>query len=220
MTLGTGEPAETVADGQVLVWDRFVRLFHWSLVATFFIAYFTEDEVLTLHVWAGYAAGGLIALRIVWGFIGSKHARFSDFLYGPGTVLRYARDLLAFRSKRYIGHSPAGGAMIVLLLIGLAATVWTGHELYEGESLAAGPGAVATAYATEDDEREEDREDERDDERDRERGGDNAWEDLHESLANLMLLLIVLHVGGVAVASLAHRENLVWSMITGLKRAP
>lgn len=216
MTLGAGKPAETVADGRVLVWDRFVRLFHWSLVATFFVAYVTEDEVLTLHVWAGYAVGGLVGLRVLWGFVGPKHARFTDFLYGPGTVLRYARDLLTFRSKRYLGHSPAGGAMIVLLLIGLAATVWTGHELYEGESLAAGPGAVATAYAADDDERE----DEREDERDRERGGDDVWEDLHESLADLMVLLIVLHVGGVAVASLAHGENLVRSMITGLKRAP
>ena len=84
---------------EVKVWDGFVRLFHWSLVIAFFVAYFTEpeDATLSVHVWAGYFVGGLIVLRVIWGFIGSRHARFSDFAFGPFRALAYlGPDLKAF----------------------------------------------------------------------------------------------------------------------------
>ena len=68
------------------VWDLFVRVFHWSVAAGFFIAYFTEDDFMLLHVWTGYLVGALVAMRIVWGFIGPKYARFYDFIYSPFTV--------------------------------------------------------------------------------------------------------------------------------------
>lgn len=212
-------------DRTVRVWDLFVRTFHWSLVVAFFIAYTTEDELLTPHVWAGYAVGGLLILRILWGFVGPKHARFSDFLYAPATVVAYLRDLIGFRAKRYLGHSPAGGAMVFALMIGLAATVWSGLEFYadaEGKGpLASASGLVAPAavspsagarlYLASSDEKE------RDDER--ETGGDSAWEDLHEALAHLTFLLVLAHLSGVALASFVHRENLVRAMISGRKRA-
>jgi Prokaryotic cytochrome b561 len=74
-----------------------VRVFHWSLVAGFIIAYFTEGDLLKVHVWAGYAVGLLIVARLLWGFIGGGHARFSDFIYDPVTTLHYLRDLVRFR---------------------------------------------------------------------------------------------------------------------------
>ncbi|MEZ5502881.1 MAG: cytochrome b/b6 domain-containing protein, partial [Halioglobus sp.] len=104
----------------VTVWDPIVRIGHWTLVIAFLTAYFTEDDLLTLHVWAGYVVGGIICFRLIWGLVGSRHARFSDFVRSPTVVWHYLRDLFAHRAKRYIGHNPAGGAMIVALLISIA----------------------------------------------------------------------------------------------------
>jgi cytochrome b len=118
---------------QVYVWDTFVRLFHWTLVVAFTIAYFTEDDLLRLHVWAGYVVGALVVARVVWGFVGPSHARFSDFIYDPSTTLRYVRDLILFRAERHLGHSPGGGAMVVLLLFFLTATVVSRLVVYGGE---------------------------------------------------------------------------------------
>ena len=84
----------------VKVWDLFVRIFHWSLVAAFAVAYVTEDEAMALHVWAGYLVGGLMLLRIVWGIVGPRYARFTDFVCGPLHAWRYLIDLFRFRARR------------------------------------------------------------------------------------------------------------------------
>lgn len=227
MATTPASPGQTPPPGDrrlVRVWDLFVRLFHWSLVVTFFVAYFTEDDLLTLHVWAGYAAGALVLARIVWGFIGPRHARFSDFLFGPITAWRYVVDLLAFRARRYLGHSPAGGLMVLALLAGLLATVWSGLEFYAVEENA-GPLAAVSAETVigrapvDENGNDDDDEDEGDHENGREGGDEEFWEDIHEALANLTFLLVLLHIGGVILASIAHRENLPRAMITGDKRA-
>ena len=123
-TNGNSEVGRTPTS--VEVWDPLVRVFHWSLVAAFVVAWVTGGEVERVHIIAGYAILGLVALRVVWGLVGSRHARFSDFLYRPSTVIAFLKDSLDFRARRYIGHNPAGGVMVVLLLALLAAVVTTG----------------------------------------------------------------------------------------------
>ena len=150
----------------------------------FTVAYLTEDDMLTVHVWVGYAVGVLIVARIVWGFVGSRHARFSDFVYNPVTTLRYVRYLIVFRAKRYLGHSPGGGAMVILLLAFLSATVVTGLVVYGGEQQA---GPLAGMFTKDTGE---------------------ALEQMHNVLANITLALILAHVAAVILASFAHRE--IW----------
>ena len=165
------------------VWDIFVRVFHWSLVVSFVVAWFSGDDWKTLHLWAGYAVAALIAMRLVWGVMGPPQARFSRFVRSPLVVAGYFKDLAMGREVRHLGHNPAGGAMIVALLatlIGLCLSGWMmttntfwGSELVEG---------------------------------------------IHESLANIAIILVGLHVGGVLWTSFRNRENLVRAMLTGEKR--
>ena len=129
----------------VKVWDIFVRFSHWAVALGFFVAYLTEDDLLTLHVWAGYLVGGLVVLRLAWGIVGPKHARFGDFIAGPRRVLAYLMKLATFRAPRHLGHSPAGGAMAIVLWLGLAAVVWSGLEVYAVEE---GRGPLAALSAS------------------------------------------------------------------------
>jgi cytochrome b len=107
---------------EVRVWDPLIRVVHWLLAAAFLIDWVT-DEPRWMHVWRGYLACALVILRI---FVGPESARFVSFVRGPGAVFDYLAGLIRFSSKRYLGHSPAGGAMIVALLIMIAATAVTG----------------------------------------------------------------------------------------------
>ncbi len=113
----------------IKVWDPFVRIFHWSLVALFTIAFLTGDEIEWLHLWAGYAIAALVALRVVWGFIGSRHARFADFVKGPRAVASFLKQSVRLEAPRYLGHNPAGGAMVIALLVMLAGLSVTGFAL-------------------------------------------------------------------------------------------
>jgi len=100
----------------VKVWDLFVRVCHWLLVILFAVAWYSGGIWDNPHLAAGYFIFGLVVARIVWGFVGSPHARFSDFIYGPRTILLHIADMLRMRAPRYLGHNPAGGAMVIMLL--------------------------------------------------------------------------------------------------------
>ena len=127
-TIGTTlEAGGTVPPATVKVWDPFVRIFHWSLAALFAAAFVTGDEVEWLHVRIGYAIVALVALRLLWGVIGPRHARFASFVRRPRAVLGYLRDVALLRAPRHFGHNPAGGAMIVALLALLSVTGLTGY---------------------------------------------------------------------------------------------
>ncbi len=113
----------------VRVWDPLVRIFHWTLVTSFLVAWLSAEDWDRLHIWSGYTIVGLISMRIIWGLIGTRYARFSNFLYRPQAVMGYLRDVRAFRAKRYLGHNPAGGVMVIVLLAMLALLSATGYLL-------------------------------------------------------------------------------------------
>ncbi len=172
----------TQDDKPVLVWDVPVRVFHWLLVFCFAGAYLTaENERWQLvHVTLGYTMAGLIGFRLVWGCIGSRYARFSDFVRGPAAVAAYLRSLLHGRPQHFLGHNPAGAVAIVgLLALGAAVAASGWFTLQEGSA--------------------------------------EVWEEVHETFANLMLALVLLHIAAVVASSRLHRENLVASMISGQK---
>ncbi len=113
----------------VKVWDPVVRLFHWSLVVSFAVAWLTADEWDNLHEWAGYAAAALIGFRLMWGLIGPRYARFSQFIRSPGGVAAYIGASLKGKEPRYLGHNPAGSLMILGLILAMAGTAATGWML-------------------------------------------------------------------------------------------
>jgi len=181
---------------QIKVWDLPLRVFHWTLVASFLIAYITEDDFMTVHSYAGYTIMALIVFRLIWGFIGSQHARFSDFVCTPTATLTYLKDVFYNRSQRYLGHNPAGAAMVIALLVSLLITTITGLAVFATEE---GLGPLVSLMDT------------------TPNYIFDAAEDVHEFFANVTLALIVFHIIGVVVTSLSHKENLIRSMMTGYK---
>ena len=182
---------------QLKVWDPLIRGFHWTLVAAFIIAYFSHDQrMLQPHVWAGYLIIGLLLVRLAWGFIGTTYARFSDFVRAPDTVLGYMRDTFTGRARRYLGHNPAGGWMVIALLVMLALVSVTGLLLY-GIDEHAGPLAGIRAAA----------------------GGEGgeSLKVLHAFCTDFTVLLIMIHLAGVAAESLLHKANLMQAMVAGWK---
>jgi cytochrome b len=113
------EVAAAAQPATVKVWDIFVRVFHWSVVVLFATAYYTRDKWEQIHIAAGYAILGLVVMRVIWGLVGAPPARFRDFIYSPPAIVRFLFDTARFRAKRYLGHNPAGGAMVVTLLLAL-----------------------------------------------------------------------------------------------------
>jgi cytochrome b len=200
--------------GFIRVWDPVVRVGHWLLVALFATAYITGEWDSDLHVYAGYGVLGVVTLRLLWGFAGSRYARFAEFLRGPRVTFLYLKSFAAGRPAHYVGHNPAGGWMIVLLLAMLLATSWTGLETYGAQGkgpLAKGVVAaafVAPAYADDGAHGKVKR---------RRSANERFWKELHEGFANATLLLVLLHVAGAIASSVVHRENLVRAMITGYK---
>lgn len=174
---------EPKSEVRILVWDAPVRVFHLCLMLSFFGAWITAeaDGWRLVHVTLGVTVLALVVLRVVWGLLGTRHARFADFVRGPRAVGAYLRGLLTGRPEASAGHNPAGGlAIVAMLLLGLLVPV---------------TGLATLGHWA----------------------GD--WsEEVHEALAEVMLLLVGLHVLGVALASWLHRDKLVAAMVTGYKR--
>lgn len=183
-----------------VVWDLPIRLFHWGLVglvataaATGFLA---PAWWLDVHVWAGWGIGALLVFRIVWGLVGSEHARFRRFPLSSRAVLGHASEVMRLQGRRHPGHTPLGSVMVAVLLATLLALVATGAVVLGGQEKA-GPLAGFLSFAA----------------------GHSAKE-IHEALAVGLLVLVGLHLAGVLVESRLTRENLVRAMVDGRKEAP
>jgi len=187
-------PSHANSADTIKVWDLLLRIFHWSLVLFFFLAYVTEDDWLNLHVVAGYTIMLLIAFRTIWGLIGPRYARFARFIKSPSEVLSYMKRMLRFKAPHYLGHNPAAAAMILGLLLSIIMVCFSGMVIIAAE----GQGPLAnTIFAT----------------------VNAEWmEEIHEFLANFTLVLVFMHVAGVLFSSLLEGQNLVKSMITGRKK--
>lgn len=178
----------------IRIWDPLVRCAHWSLLGTFTIAYLTRTNDYEAHLVTGYVVMGLIIVRIIWGFVGPRHARYSDFICGPAPVYAYLRNLFRLTPPRYLGHNPAGAAMIIALIIVLAILSLSGVALDAAENRAGPLGATDLFLHR------------------------NQIAMVHTIATNATLILVTVHILGVAASSILHQENLILSMITGKKR--
>jgi cytochrome b len=205
----------------IKVWDIFIRLFHWTLVVVIINQYLTGDRIKHVHVNSGYFLIGLLLARILWGFVGSKHAKFSDFLYGPNAIINYLKGLIKGKPKHYIGHNPAGGLMIFIMLFTLLVTAFTGLKTLgsrgQGPLADQGISMVLITYAVVDKQNDNDHKSSI-----KEHVQKNEkyefWKEIHEAMTGFMIFLIIVHIGGVIVSSWVHKENLILAMITGKKK--
>jgi cytochrome b len=180
------------------VWDWPVRVFHWLLVLSVLAAYVTHRlgiEYFKYHLWCGYLVIVLVTFRIIWGLIGTRHARFHHFVRGPATTVRYGLELLRGTHTPYVGHNPLGALMVIALLVSLLVQALTGLVAND-EIFNTGP---LYGYVTP------------------ERSLDLT--SIHRQLFYWIAAFIALHVVAVLVHLIFKKENLVHALITGHKPA-
>lgn len=167
---------------KILVWDLPTRTFHWLQALSFLGAYITSDseKYRDIHVTLGYILFGLIAFRLVWGFAGTRYAKFSSFLFKPSQIVKYLLSLVKGNSEHFVGHNPIGSVAIWLLL-SLGLTLGVSGVLLLQDDVA------------------------------------DVVEKIHDLATDAMLVVVFIHLAGVFMSSILHKENLVRAMITGFK---
>lgn len=182
---------------KIKVWDLAVRAGHWATSALVLGAFLTseDDDWTTLHTRLGLVVLGILLFRLAWGFVGTKHARFKDFVKSPREVLAYARDYVRGKPGLHLGHNPLGAVMVLALLGDLLIITVTGLLTYLGPEFD-GPLSRVLPF---------------------ELGKGIA--EAHEFAAHALMPLVFLHVTGVIVSSVLERQNLIFGMIHGRKRA-
>jgi cytochrome b len=110
----------------VRVWDRLVRVLHWGLVLSLMASWLGTFAVAGVHQPAGYLALAIVLLRLLWGAVGSRHARFAQFVRGPRATWAYLRAVLQRREPRHLGHNPLGACMVLALLANVAGLALSG----------------------------------------------------------------------------------------------
>jgi cytochrome b len=195
-TIGFQTKTQEAFETERQVWDLPVRVFHWSLVLAVIAAFVTNKlgvRTFKYHVWAGYAVIVLVAFRLIWGLVGTRHARFWNFVRGPAETLTYARDLVTGKDQHYPGHNPLG-ALMVLALLGALATqsilgLFGNDEIFNVGPLA---GYVSKELSL-------------------------ALTSIHRQLFYWLAGAVALHVLAVVAHKIFKNENLVRAMITGRK---
>jgi cytochrome b len=191
------QPASAVEPGRpILVWDAPTRLFHWllvTLVAVSFVTGKAGGTWMQYHMWSGFTILGLLLFRLAWGFAGGRHARFTDFVRGPGAVLGYARTLLHRDTAKYLGHNPLGGWSVLAMLIALSVQAVTG--LFANDDIfTEGPLYPWVGKSTSD------------------------WlTHIHRLNQEGILVLAGLHVAAVLFYLIIKHQNLIRPMLTGRK---
>lgn len=170
-----------------LVYDLPTRFFHWLFVGMFIVAFFIgktvddESPVFTYHMLIGLVMSFAVVLRIIWGFFGTKYAKFSSFLLNPVSLFNYFSGMLTGKSMRSLGHNPASSwAALVMMALG------------------AGLGVTGYLMTT---------------------GNKETFEDLHEILANTFLIVAIMHIAGIIIHTIKHKEAIGLSMVDGKKQA-
>ena len=182
-----------------LVWDLPLRLFHWLFAASVIASWATAEagfNWMQWHIRLGYWVMGMLFFRVIWGFIGPRHARFKSFLTGPRAVLRYAKGFTGVgEAVASVGHNPLGGLMVLLMLLLVAFQVTTG--LFATDDIAwTGPYNPSVS-------------------------GDTAklLTSLHHLNFNIIWAAIALHIAAITYYALVKKQNLVPAMLTGWKPA-
>jgi cytochrome b len=186
------------SDKKIRVWDLPVRLFHWTLVVLLIVSYCSGSAGgawMKLHFWSGYSILTLVLFRIAWGCVGSTTARFSHFVRGPLASVTYLKNLMLGRRTYHVGHNPAGGAMVVLLLFAVLAQATAG--LFSADTdLGTVNGPLSYSIP-------------------------DKWVDrlthFHEFWVNVLLVLVGLHVLAAVTYLVWKRQNLIGAMVTGRK---
>jgi cytochrome b len=177
-----------------LVWDLPVRLFHWLLVASLLASWLTREfETRQYHMWIGYWTIGLVVFRILWGFVGPRHARFSDFLVSPSKFAGYASGLFRRDSKPAVGHNPVGGVMVIVMLLVVLAQAVSGLFISD-DIVWSGPyyEALGSKFSSQ-----------------------MGW--LHHANFDVLVWIIGLHVLAILFYAFWKRQDLVRPMFTGHK---
>ncbi|RYH08958.1 cytochrome b/b6 domain-containing protein [Tropicimonas sp. IMCC6043] len=192
----TGRSPEADKLRRVRLWDPLVRSFHWLLVICVCTAWYLGEfgpGIMTLHFYFGYAIIALLAIRIIWGFIGAWPARFQHFVYGPGTFFRYLSGIGKRRPSLWPGHNPVGALSVFLLLGVLGLQAFTGLFADPDDFINRGPLANSVP-------------------------GMVGWAtSIHQVLPPIILLLVLLHLAAIVFYKVYKNENLVPSMLHGRK---
>ena len=180
---------------KVKVWDLAVRISHLLFGVLVLGAFLTseEDELVPVHTRVGLVLLGVVLFRVVWGFVGSKHARFTDFVRSPRVVMKELRTMIRGKAGHWLGHNPVGAVMVVMLLATLLTVTLTGIVSSQGPEWS-GPLLMSKSAA-------------------------HSIKEVHEAAAWALPVLLVFHVAGVLLSSFLEKQNLVAGMVTGFKRS-